>query len=103
MFTGLIEEIGYLEKMTKKGKGFLLSISCKIVLEGLKVGDSIAVNGICLTASAFNKRSFSAFVMKETLEMTTMAVNKKGPVNLERALLLGGHIVMGHITGIGEI
>lgn len=86
----------------------LLHIECKKVLEGTQVGDSIAVNGVCLTVTAINGGGYTADVMSETLKRSTLASMKRGSrVNLERAMAadgrFGGHIVAGHVDGIGEI
>lgn len=104
MFTGIIEEVGQVARI---GGGNLV-IDCHKVLEDVQLGDSIAVNGVCLTVTHFDKSSFTADVMPETVRRTSLAELKKGsPVNLERALTLasrlGGHIVSGHIDGTGEI
>ena len=104
MFTGIVEEVG---KITVLGTG-TLTIQAKKVLEGLQIGDSIAVNGICLTVTGFDTASFGVDVMPETVRRTSFAALKKGSlVNLERALTLssrlGGHIVSGHIDGVGRI
>lgn len=104
MFTGIIEEVGRL-KSWKRG---VIDIECRVVLEGLKVGDSISVNGICLTATGFDGGSFRADVMPETIRRTSLEGLTTGSrVNLERALRLGdrlgGHIVSGHIDGVGRI
>ena len=104
MFTGIIEEVGHVARI---GGGSLV-IDCQKVLEDVHLGDSIAVNGVCLTVTRFDRSSFTADVMPETVRRTSLAELKKGsPVNLERALTLasrlGGHIVSGHIDGTGEI
>lgn len=104
MFTGIVEEIG---RVADLGKG-KLTIKAKKVLEDVNLGDSIAVNGICLTVTAFDGGRFTADVMPETLRRTSLQELKVGsPVNLERALTLsgrlGGHIVSGHIDGVGKI
>ena len=104
MFTGIIEEIGKLKELSN-GK---IIINCQKVLEDIKIGDSIAVNGICLTVTAFDSGGFSADVMPETVRRTSLENLKSGDiVNLERALRLGdrfgGHIVSGHIDGVGRI
>ena len=104
MFTGIIEEVG---RVARIGGGSLV-IDCQKVLEDVHLGDSIAVNGVCLTVTHFDRSSFTADVMPETVRRTSLAELKKGsPVNLERALTLasrlGGHIVSGHIDGTGEI
>ena len=104
MFTGIIEEVGRVKAI---GSG-VLQVSASRVLEDVQLGDSIAVNGICLTVTEFNSSSFRADVMPETVKRTSLAELKIGsPVNLERALTLssrlGGHIVSGHIDGVGRI
>lgn len=103
MFTGIIEEKGRV-----KAKGLRLTISCKKVLEDLKLGDSIAVNGCCLTVSALNNGAFISDLSKETLKTTNLSFLKPGNmVNLERPLKLsdriGGHIVTGHIDGLARL
>ena len=108
MFTGIIEEIGKIEKIEKKGKSATLVITCDKVLNGTKIGDSIAVNGICLTVTNINKNNYETDVMPETMKRSSLKDIKKGDaVNLERALKmderLGGHIVSGHIDGTGKI
>ena len=105
MFTGIIEEIGKIEKIEKKGKSATLVITCDKVS---KIGDSIAVNGICLTVTNINKNNYETDVMPETMKRSSLKDIKKGDaVNLERALKmderLGGHIVSGHIDGTGKI
>lgn len=102
MFTGIIEEIGSIEQIQKGVQSAVLSIQCKKVLEGTKIGDSIAVNGVCLTVTSMHVNGYTADVMAETLERSSLAGLKKGSrVNLERAMLadgrFGGHIVAGHI------
>ena len=108
MFTGLIEEIGTIKNIKPGKKSSVLEIQCKKVLEGLKVGDSVAVNGVCLTATLILGQSFFADVMPETLNRSNLGELKVGkPVNLERALQVNdrfnGHIVSGHIDGTGII
>lgn len=108
MFTGIVEEIGAVLNI-KEGENFLhIIIKATKVTENLNLGDSIAVNGVCLTVTDFNKDSFTADVMGETIRKSSLKTLKKGSlVNLERALTLnkplGGHIVSGHIDDIGEI
>lgn len=104
MFTGIIEEVGTLERLA----GGEIAIRAKKVLEDVALGDSIAVNGICLTVTHFDAAHFVADVMPETVRRTSLAELKRGScVNLERALTLrsrlGGHIVSGHIDGVGTI
>jgi len=108
MFTGIIEEIGTIKNIQKGKNSAVLTVQAKIVLEDLKIGDSIAVNGICLTVISFDNNSFNADVMHETLNRSSLTQLKAGSfVNLERAMLangrFGGHIVAGHIDGVGKI
>ena len=104
MFTGIIEETGKLLR-AESGK---LHIQAKKVLEGTKIGDSIAVNGVCLTVTALSSSDFTADVMPETLKRSSLGTLKSGSgVNLERAIAadgrFGGHIVSGHIDGTGTV
>ncbi|MFO7711715.1 MAG: riboflavin synthase [Dehalococcoidia bacterium] len=104
MFTGIIEEIG-LVRETGRDR---LAIEAVMVLEGMKAGDSIAVNGACLTVVSLEKRGFSANIMAETLRRTNLgALHRNDRVNLERALALGGrlggHLVLGHVDDKGEV
>lgn len=104
MFTGIIEEVGTLERLA----GGEIAIRAAKVLEDVALGDSIAVNGICLTVTHFDAAHFTADVMPETVRRTSLAELRHGSrVNLERALTLqsrlGGHIVSGHIDGVGTI
>lgn len=108
MFTGLIEEIGEIKSIEKGAKSARITIKAEKILEGTKLGDSIATNGVCLTVTEFNKSSFCVDVMAETIRSSNLGKLKPGAyVNLERALRvgdrLGGHIVSGHIDGIGII
>ena len=106
MFTGIIEEIGTVKNVKKGGKSAVLTIFCKDILADVKIGDSIAVNGICLTVVSFTDEYFTADVMNETLSRVK-GFDVGDRVNLERALSvkdrLGGHIVSGHIDGTGVI
>lgn len=106
MFTGLVEELGMVTSIIKGPESAKLTIAASIVLEDVKMGDSIAVNGVCLTVVAFENSWFQADVMAETLEKSALGDLKVGHrVNLERAMRLGdrlgGHMVSGHIDGIG--
>lgn len=108
MFTGIIEEIGIVESVYHGKASAVLTIGAQKVLEHTKIGDSISVNGICLTVTDLYPKSFSADVMHETLNRSSLAGLKSGsPVNLERAMpadgRFGGHIVSGHVDGIGKI
>lgn len=108
MFTGIVEEVGKI-KAIKKGKNSArLVINAKKVLEDVKLGDSIAVNGVCLTVTEFSNSEFGVDVMHESLKKSSLSTLKNdSSVNLERAMLLngrfGGHIVSGHIDGTGKI
>ena len=108
MFTGIIEEIGTVLQIKKGQHSAVLTIQASKVLEQTKTGDSIAVNGICLTVTALSEGHFLADVMHETLNRSSLAQIKSGShVNLERAMAadgrFGGHIVAGHVDGIGKI
>lgn len=108
MFTGIIEEIGKIVSVRKGAKSAVLAIEGPFVLQDAKVGDSIAVNGICLTATTITGNVFTADVMAETMRRTALGNLRVGsPVNLERAMAadgrFGGHIVSGHIDGTGTI
>ena len=109
MFTGIILAIGKITAIESRGGDVRLTLHTgKLPLDGVALGDSIAVNGVCLTAVALGKDFFSADVSNETLSLTSLAHAKIGaPVNLELALTpttrLGGHIVSGHVDGIGTV
>ncbi|MEW5897800.1 MAG: riboflavin synthase [Bacillota bacterium] len=108
MFTGIIEELGTLRQIVRGTASARLKIEARHVLEGTRAGDSIAVNGVCLTVTALDKNFFTADVMAETLAKTNLGQLAPGDrVNLERALRLdarlGGHLVSGHIDGVGTI
>lgn len=108
MFTGIIEEIGKVERIQKNSRNCKLSIKASKILTDIHLGDSIAVNGICLTVTHFNHQAFTVDVMNETWSRTALTLLKNGSeVNLERALSvngrLGGHVVTGHIDGTGKI
>ena len=108
MFTGIVEEVGRIITADRKGNSARLKIEAEKVLEDIKIGDSIAVNGICLTVTSFGKNYFTADVMHETLRRSSIGEAASGsPVNLERAMAadgrFGGHIVAGHIDGTGMI
>lgn len=108
MFTGIIEEIGKIDSITRKGNSLSLRIKAEKIMSDISIGDSIAVNGICLTVTEFTKDGFCLDSMRETLEKTSLKNSKVGDlVNLERAMTangrFGGHIVTGHIDGVGKI
>ena len=108
IFTGIIEELGVVKSIAINGASGCITIKAQKVLEGTQLGDSIAVNGTCLTVTSINSDGFSADVMAETVRRTSLSQVGKGDlVNLERAMILngrfGGHIVSGHIDGTGTI
>lgn len=108
MFTGIIEEIGTVKELSKNDTNALIVVECKQILDDLKIGDSIAIDGVCQTVIAFNKNNFSAQISSETLNVTTFSRLKiASKVNLERALTtngrFGGHIVTGHIDGLAKV
>lgn len=107
MFTGIVEEIGIVKSLEFKANGAKIVIGCQRVIEDVKIGDSIAIDGVCQTVIAFNSSEFSAEISDETLKVTTLGNLKSGnTVNLERALTLssrlGGHIVSGHVDCKGK-
>lgn len=108
MFTGIVEELGIVRALRLLPESGQLTLEGKKVLTGTQIGDSIAVNGVCLTVIHLSDREFTVDVMSETLAKTNLADLKNGsPVNLERALQLqtrlGGHLVSGHVDGVGNI
>ena len=108
MFTGIIEEVGTVKKAIYYEKSGKIIINCKKILNDINIGDSIAVNGVCLTVTEFTDSSFTADVMTESIRLTNLSLlSYKSEVNLERAMQLngrfGGHIVTGHIDGQGYI
>ncbi|MBP3380029.1 MAG: riboflavin synthase [Ruminococcus sp.] len=108
MFTGIIEEIGSVKTFRRGGSSSFLRIQAEKVLENTQIGDSIAVNGVCLTVTAIDGGIFQADVMNETIARSSLGGLGSGSmVNLERAMAangrFGGHIVSGHIDGTGEI
>lgn len=108
MFTGLISELGKVKDVLKSAKSYKLTVAAKSALEDLKTGDSIAVNGACLTVVAFDSNSFTVDVMPETAKMTSVPNFRAGDnVNLERTVRVGdrldGHIVTGHVDYKGTI
>jgi len=108
MFTGLIEETGYVKSLVKNTNGATLVINCKQILEDIKIGDSICVNGVCETVTNISADGFEVKISDETLNISTLRNLKKDePLNLERALTLnsrlGGHIVSGHVDCKGKL
>ncbi|MDD7208918.1 MAG: riboflavin synthase [Lachnospiraceae bacterium] len=108
MFTGIIEEVGEIRTIKKGANSAVITINAKTVLEDIHLGDSIALNGVCLTVVDIGRNSYSVDVMHETLRRTNLGELKSGSkVNLERAMAadgrFGGHIVAGHVDGTGKI
>lgn len=108
MFTGLVEEVGKIRSIGRKGEAMVLGISAKRVMEDLNIGDSVAVNGVCLTATSIEASGFLVDVMPETFRRTNLKLLGNGSrVNLERAMSaqgrFGGHIVQGHVDGTAHI
>ncbi|MDQ1003190.1 riboflavin synthase [Neobacillus niacini] len=108
MFTGIIEELGEIANIQRTGESFVLTIQAKEILKDVHLGDSIAVNGVCLTVTTFTSSQFTVDVMPETVKASSLQSLKRGSkVNLERAMAaggrFGGHFVSGHIDGTGRI
>jgi riboflavin synthase len=108
MFTGIIEEIGSISNIKQTGESIIMSIDAKKILKDVQLGDSIAVNGVCLTVTSFSEKQFTVDVMPETVKATSLRALKRGSkVNLERAMAaggrFGGHFVSGHADGLGVI
>ncbi len=107
MFTGIIEELGRVRSIERRGEGVRITVEARVVSEGTREGDSIAVNGVCLTALDVRRDSFAADGSRETLQRSTLGTLRAGSVvNLERAVTpatrLGGHIVQGHVDARGR-
>ncbi len=107
MFTGIVEEVGKILKVTDTGGDLRLTVGAKTVLEGLKIGDSVAVSGCCLTAVTKSEKGFEVELSKETVQKTAPRWEQEKNVNLERAMRLsdrlGGHIVSGHVEATGTV
>ena len=104
MFTGIIEEVGEIQSIKKGANSAVITIKASTVLGDLHLGDSVALNGVCLTAVSIGKNNYSVDVMHETLRRTNLGELKSGSkVNLERAMAANGHIVAGHVDGTGTI
>lgn len=108
MFTGIIEEVGTVKEVCRNGNNSFIRIQAEKILSDVSIGDSIAVNGVCLTVTKLDSSIFQADVMNETLSRSSLGSLRTGsPVNLERAMSangrFGGHIVTGHIDGTGTI
>jgi riboflavin synthase len=108
MFTGIVEELGTIAEVTDQGDAIRLTVEATTVLDGTGLGDSISVNGCCLTVADLGEGRWTADLMQETLDRTSLAGVAPGDrVNLERAVTvdkrLGGHIVQGHVDGVGTV
>lgn len=108
MFTGIIEELGTVQRLERGSNSCQITIMAQKVLEDVKMGDSIAINGVCLTVTSFDREHFSADMMAETLAKTNLKDLSSGQrINLERAVRLGdrmgGHLVQGHVDAVGTI
>lgn len=108
MFTGIIEEIGKIQSIQKGSNSAILSVQASEIMEDIRPGDSIALNGVCLTVTSISRNGFTADVMHETLNRSSLGNLRTGsPVNLERAMSVnsrfGGHFVSGHIDGTGTV
>ena len=108
MFTGIVEEMGTIQAIRRGRSSAVLEIQAESVLSDVHIGDSIAVNGVCLTVTSFSAQGFTADVMHETLDRSSLSRLKGGSrVNLERAMAadgrFGGHIVAGHVDGVGTV
>lgn len=108
MFTGLVEELGTVASIQPQGKSVRLHVQCSTIREGSRVGDSICVDGCCLTAEEITPDGFAAYASPETIAKTSLGDRRPGdPVNLERSLTLqtrlGGHMVSGHVDGTGTL
>lgn len=108
MFTGIIEEIGTIEDVRQTGDAMVMKINAKTILTDVHLGDSISVNGVCLTVTGFTSTAFSVDIMPETVYATSLkGLGRGSHVNLERAMgakgRFGGHFVSGHVDGIGRI
>lgn len=108
MFTGIVEEMGAVTRIQRTGQGYIMTVQAKTVLMDTKVGDSIAVNGTCLTVTHLSSDTFTVSLSPETRARTNLIYLKEGqPVNLERSLTpttrMGGHFVQGHVDGVGTV
>jgi riboflavin synthase len=108
VFTGIIEEVGAIQDLRIAAEGAKITVAAREILSGLKIGDSVSVNGVCLTATRLDSGSFLCDISAETLRLSNFKSAKQGArVNLERSLMvgdrLGGHFVLGHVDGIGRL
>jgi riboflavin synthase len=108
VFTGIVEEVGTVEEVRREGNGAVFTVACGVVLAGLGLGDSVAIDGACLTVTSLPEGAFTVQAVGTTLGRTTFGGFREGRrVNLERALALGqrlgGHVVQGHVDGLGRV
>jgi riboflavin synthase len=108
VFTGITEEIGTVSSLSRRADGFLIKIHAEKIVAGLRAGNSVSVNGVCLTVTAIGKNYFSADVVNETMQRSTLKnLKAQTKVNLERAMRaderFGGHIVSGHVDTVGRV
>jgi len=108
LFTGIVEEVGWVSSLRRRREGLQIVVAAKVVSEALRPGDSLSVNGVCQTVEEVEKGQVSFTAVPETLRSTTLGKLRRGQrVNLERALALGsplgGHIVQGHVDGVGRV
>ena len=108
MFTGIVEELGNISQIKKTDTGKQFTITANAIMDDLKVGNSVNVNGVCLTVTTHNENSFNLDLVKETLKKSNLGdLKNESPVNLERAITLstrlGGHILQGHVETVGVI
>jgi len=108
MFTGLIEEVGKIKQLSKTAQGLKLTVEARQILDDVKLGDSIATQGVCLTVTDLTPSSFSVDIMKESIDRSSFKALKVGSLlNLERSVTLntrlGGHMVSGHVDGVGSV
>ncbi|MBM4315423.1 MAG: riboflavin synthase [Deltaproteobacteria bacterium] len=108
MFTGIVNAMGSVRRLTQRSEDAVLEVGTPLTLDDVRIGDSISVSGACLTVTSLKERGFTADVSAETLVRTTLKTMKAGdPVNIEKALRigdrLGGHMVLGHVDGVGKI
>jgi len=108
MFTGIVEELGTVSQIQKTDTGKQFTITANVIMNDLKVGDSVSVNGVCLSVTTYNKNSFNLDLVKETLKKSNLGdLKNESLVNLERAITLstrlGGHIIQGHVETVGVI
>lgn len=108
MFSGIVEEVGQVKRASQTARGLTLLVACQAVLEGTRLGDSIAVDGVCLTVSSMTGSSFTAEIQPVTARLSTLGGKRAGAsVNLERSVAvgqrIGGHYVQGHVDDMGQV